>query len=34
MFGMLVGIVSMMNSLQPEGYPETVPAFTFQPIKE
>ncbi|GAB4338747.1 MAG: hypothetical protein Kow0099_13130 [Candidatus Abyssubacteria bacterium] len=34
MFGTLVGIISMMNSLQPEGYSECIPAFTFQPIKE
>lgn len=33
-FGLFVGLVSMMNMLQPEGYSETFPAFTFHPIKE
>ena len=28
------GLVSMMNTLQPEGYSEVFPALTFRPIKE
>ena len=31
-FGLFVGLVSMMNMLQPEGYSETFPAVTFHPI--
>lgn len=27
-------LVAMMNTLQPEGYPEVFPAVTFRPIKE
>ncbi len=34
MFGLLGALVSTMNMLQPEGYSETFPAFTFNPIKE
>lgn len=34
MFGLFAGLVSIMNMLQPEGYSEAVPAFTFQPVKE
>jgi hypothetical protein len=34
MFGLFAGLISMMNMLQPEGYSETFPAFTFKPIKE
>ena len=33
-FGLFVGLVATMNMLQPEGYKETFPAFTFRPIKE
>jgi hypothetical protein len=33
-FSLFVGLVSMMNMLQPEGYTDTFPAFTFKPIKE
>jgi hypothetical protein len=33
-FGLFVGLVATMNMLQPEGYTETFPAFTFYPIKE
>ncbi len=33
-FGLFVGLVSMMNMLQPEGYTDTFPALTFKPIKE
>ncbi len=28
------GLISMMNMLQPEGYAEIFPAFTFKPVKE
>lgn len=34
MFGLFAGLIAMMNMLQPEGYSETFPAFTFKPIKE
>jgi hypothetical protein len=34
MFDLLAGIVLTMNMLQPEGYSQTFPAFTFQPMKE
>lgn len=34
MFGLFGGLVATMNMLQPEGYSETFPAFTFKPIKE
>ena len=33
-YGLFAGLVATMNMLQPEGYSETIPAFTFQPIKE
>ncbi len=28
------GLISIMNTLQPEGYTEVFPALTFRPIKE
>ncbi len=31
---LLTGLVSMMNTLKPEGYAEVFPALTFRPIKE
>ena len=31
---MFAGLIATMNMLQPEGYSETFPAFTFKPIKE
>ena len=31
---MFAGLIATMNMLQPEGYAETFPAFTFKPIKE
>jgi hypothetical protein len=34
MFGLFAGLIATMNMLQPEGYSETFPAFTFKPIKE
>ncbi len=34
MFGLFVGIVSTVNMLQPEGYSQTLPAFSFHPVKE
>lgn len=33
-FGLFAGLVATMNMLQPKGYSEIIPAFTFQPIKE
>ena len=34
MFGLFAGIVSTMNMLQPEGYSQALPAFSFHPVKE
>ena len=34
MHELFTGLVSMMNTLQPEGYTEVFPAVTFRPIKE
>ena len=34
LFELFAGLVAMMNTLQPEGYPETFPAVTFRPMKE
>lgn len=34
MIGLFGGLVATMNMLQPEGYSQTVPALTFQPVKE
>jgi hypothetical protein len=34
MFGLFAGIVSTMNMLEPEGYSQTLPAFSFHPVKE
>jgi hypothetical protein len=34
MHELFTGLLSMMNTLQPEGYPETFPACTFRPTKE
>ncbi len=34
MHELFTGLVSMMNTLQPEGYTEVFPALTFRPIKE
>jgi hypothetical protein len=31
---MFAGLIATMNMLQPEGYQETFPAFTFKAIKE
>ena len=31
---LFAGLVAVMNVLQPEGWLETVPAFTFRPLKE
>lgn len=31
---LFAGLIGMMNTLQPEGYAETFPAFTFKPVKE
>jgi hypothetical protein len=33
-FGLFAGLVVTMNMLQPEGYKDMFPAFTFQPIQE
>lgn len=33
-FGLFAGIVATMNMLEPEGYPQVQPSFTFQPISE
>ncbi|RJP68349.1 MAG: hypothetical protein C4532_12955 [Candidatus Abyssobacteria bacterium SURF_17] len=33
-FGLFVGLVATMNALQPEGYSDTVPPLTFQPVNE
>ena len=34
MHELFTGLVAMMNTLQPEGYPEVFPAVTFRPMKE
>ena len=34
MHELFTGLVSTMNTLQPEGYTEVFPALTFRPIKE
>jgi len=34
MHELFTGLVSMMNTLQPEGYTDVFPAVTFRPIKE
>ena len=34
MHELFTGLVTMMNTLQPEGYAEIFPALTFRPIKE
>jgi len=34
MYELFTGLVTMMNTLRPDGYPETFPACTFRPIKE
>jgi len=34
MYELLTGLVAMLNTLQPDGYPDTFPACTFRPIKE
>lgn len=34
MFGLFAGLIATMNMLEPEGYSESLPAFTFEPIKE
>jgi|APIni6443716594_1056825.scaffolds.fasta_scaffold602564_2 hypothetical protein len=34
MHELFTGLVSIMNTLQPEGYTEVFPALTFRPIKE
>lgn len=34
MYELVAGLVAMMNTLQPEGYPETFPACIFRPVKE
>ena len=34
MHELFAGLISMMNTLQPDGYPGTFPACTFRPIKE
>lgn len=34
MYELFTGLVAMMNTLKPDGYPETFPACTFRPIKE
>ena len=34
MHELFTALVSMMNTLQPEGYSEVFPALTFRPIKE
>jgi len=34
MYPLFAGLVATMNMLQPEGYDDTMPAFTFKPIKE
>lgn len=34
MHELFTGLVSAMNTLQPEGYAEVLPALTFRPTKE
>jgi hypothetical protein len=34
MYELFTGLVAIMNTLQPDGYPKTCPACTFRPIKE
>ena len=34
MHELLAGLVAVMNSLQPDGYPEAFPACVFRPVKE
>ena len=34
MYELFTGLVSMMNTIQPDGYPDTFPACTFRPIEE
>ena len=34
MHELFTGLLSMMNTLQPEGYTDLFPALTFRPIKE
>lgn len=34
MYELFTGLVAMLNTLQPDGYPKTFPASTFRPIKE
>ena len=34
MHELFTGLISLMNTLQPEGYVEVCPALTFRPIKE
>jgi hypothetical protein len=34
MYELFTGLVAMMNTLKPDGYPEAFPACTFRPIKE
>jgi len=34
MHELFTGLISIMNTLQPEGYTEVFPALTFRPIKE
>jgi hypothetical protein len=34
MHELFTGLVTMMNTLQPEGYAEIFPSLTFRPIKE
>jgi len=34
MYELFTGLVAMLNTLQPDGYPGTFPACTFRPIKE
>ena len=31
---LFAGLIATMNMLQPEGYADTFPAFTFKPVKE
>jgi hypothetical protein len=33
MVNLFAGLVATMNMLQPEGYPQAVPAFIFHPLK-
>ena len=34
MYELITGLVAMMNTLEPKGYAEGFPAFTFRTIKE